>query len=279
MLKPPTYFRLLAPVGEQPGKPLFVYLPGMDGTGDLLVTQIPTLQPYFDIRCLAIPGDDLTPWEGMASQVIQLIQLVAGDRPIYLCGESFGACLALQVVGQAPQLADYLILINSASSFHRLSLLHWVAQLTPWVMPPLYQTSTLTSLPVLANLSRIQFPERERLLQAVRSVSQSSTAWRLSLLAQFRLEPLPLQEVRAQTLLVASLADRLLPSIAEAQILATLLPQTCIYPLPDSGHVSLLEQDVNLGRILAAVDFLPSPATPPSPLTHARGRGELEHVN
>lgn len=251
----------LAPAGKHPQKPLFVYLPGMDGSGQLFHLQIPDLQPHFDLRCVAISPDALSSWEDMAAQVVTLIRQEASPQPIYLCGESFGACLALHVVAQAPTLASHLILINSASSFYRFPWLHWVANLTPWVLPPLYQTSALGSLPILANLSRIHPDHHTALLRAMRAVSQTSTAWRLGLLSQFRLDALErsLQRCQTDTLIIASQADRLLPSMEEAQRLASVLPNPCIYPLPHSGHVSLLEDGISLGKILAAVNFLSRP--------------------
>ncbi|MBD1872158.1 alpha/beta fold hydrolase [Nodosilinea sp. FACHB-131] len=256
----PAILKLYAPVGKNPHHPLFIYLPGMDGSGELFGLQSAGLKSHFDIRCLVIPGNDMSSWEGLAHQAVQLIRQEAGTAPVYLCGESFGACLALRVMALAPTLASHLILINSASAFHRFPWLHWVASLTPWVAPPLYQSSTLTSLPVLANLSRIGEVSRQALMKAMGGVSQASAAWRLSLLSQFRLEPLRLQRVTAPTLLVASLGDRLLPSLEEAQRLAALLPNSRIYPLPHSGHVSLLEDGVNLGAIMGAVGFLPKAA-------------------
>jgi pimeloyl-ACP methyl ester carboxylesterase len=255
----PNALKLAAPAGKHPHRPLFIYLPGMDGSGELFSAQCDRLTDYFDIRCLVIPGNDLSSWESMAIQVVQLVRQEASatSRPIYLCGESFGACLALRVVALAPTLVSHLILVNSASAFHRFPWLHWVAHLTPWVAPPLYQGSTFGSLPMMANLSRMGNANRQALMRAIGAVSQASTAWRLSLLSQFRLEPLRLHRVTAHTLLVASLSDRLLPSLEEAQYLATLLPNPRIYPLPYSGHISLLEDGVNLTAILAAVGFLP----------------------
>jgi pimeloyl-ACP methyl ester carboxylesterase len=250
-------FQLCAPVGQTPHRPFFIYLPGMDGSGELFSGQGNRLKTHFDVRCLIMPSDDLSPWEIMAQQVIRLVRQEAGTAPVYLCGESFGACLALQVLAQAPDLASHLILVNSASSFQRFPWLHWVASFTPWVAPPLYQGSTLGSLPMLANLNRIGLANRQALVRAINAVSQASTAWRLGLLTQFRLESLPLHRVQAQTLLVASLGDRLLPSLDEAQRLAALLPHPRIYPLPHSGHISLLEDGVNLKAILGAVGFLP----------------------
>ncbi|MBO1349843.1 MAG: hypothetical protein EBE86_021810 [Hormoscilla sp. GUM202] len=62
--------RFLTPCQPRPEYPLFVFLPGMDGTGRLLHRQTPSLQKTFDIRCLAIPPDDLTDWDAMAKEVI-----------------------------------------------------------------------------------------------------------------------------------------------------------------------------------------------------------------
>jgi pimeloyl-ACP methyl ester carboxylesterase len=252
-------FSLLAPAGRVFHKPLLVYLPGMDGTGELLFLQVPYLADHFDIRCLAIPSDDVSPWQMMATQVIQLIRQEAGNRPVYLCGESFGACLAMQVVAQASDVANQLILINPASSFHRIPWLHWIPHITDWVWPTLYNTSALGSLPLLANLPRIRSDYHGILLQAMRSVSQRSAAWRLSLLAKFRPELLNLRRFRQPTLIIASQADRLLPSQAEAQRLASLFPCAQIHLLANSGHISLLEEEINLGQILTETGVVSQP--------------------
>ena len=92
--------RFLTPKPPKPDGPLFVFLPGMDGGGLLLRSQIPKLANHFDIRCLAIPADDMASWEVLVSETIALIEAEkqAGKpkRPVYLCGESFGGCLAIK---------------------------------------------------------------------------------------------------------------------------------------------------------------------------------------
>jgi len=83
----------LTPKNLRPDLPLFVFLPGMDGTGQLLRTQTEGLERLFDVRCLAIPPTDQTGWDELAERVIDLIEAElkqSGDRPVYLCGESFG---------------------------------------------------------------------------------------------------------------------------------------------------------------------------------------------
>lgn len=50
----------LTPKRVQPDYPLLVYLPGMDGTGQLLRSQTAGLETGFDVRSLALPGKTLT---------------------------------------------------------------------------------------------------------------------------------------------------------------------------------------------------------------------------
>ncbi|MBD0361862.1 MAG: alpha/beta hydrolase, partial [Coleofasciculus sp. C3-bin4] len=87
----------LTPSRINPDYPLFVFLPGMDGTGQLLRLQTEGLETAFDVRCLAIPADDLTNWEDLTDKVVNLIEeelKKRSSRSVYLCGESFGGCLA-----------------------------------------------------------------------------------------------------------------------------------------------------------------------------------------
>lgn len=246
---------LRAPLGQVPQRPLLVLLPGMDGTGDLYGLQLPGLAAHFDLRCLTIPPDDLSSWDALAQAVIRLIRADRNSGPVYLCGESFGACLALEIVARAPRLASHLVLVNPASSFYRLPWLGWVAPVTPWLAPVLYQASTAATLLLLAALHRMAKVQQQALLAAMQSVSQPSAAWRLDLLAQFRFHPRMLPSL--PTLVVASAQDRLLPSVDEAQRLAEYLPQTQVHILPHSGHTCLLETGVSLVALLDAARFLP----------------------
>ena len=99
--------------------PLFVYLPGMDGTGKLLQTQSDLLVANFDLRCLAIRTDNYSTWQDLARDTAKLIALELEsktNKEVYLCGESFGGCLALKTALAAPHLINSLILVNPASS-------------------------------------------------------------------------------------------------------------------------------------------------------------------
>lgn len=240
-----------------PHAPLFLLLPGMDGTGQLLKLQAQYLQRDFEVRGLSIPLDDRSTWQTLTQAVIDWADAERSrhpHRPIYLAGESFGGCLALQLAWQAPKLWEQLILINPASSFHQRPLLGLGTYLTQWTPNFLYQFSSLAFLMILAALDRVAPAERRQLLEVVRLVPQGTSAWRIGLLQKFYFSSQQLQQIRQPTLVIAGGADRLLPSRSEAHRLVRLLPNAKMVLLPKSGHACLIEQGINLHEILRCAD-------------------------
>ncbi|HLO49723.1 MAG TPA: alpha/beta fold hydrolase [Kamptonema sp.] len=259
MLDAKNQIRFLRPKLPRVDYPLFVFLPGMDGSGQLLRSQIPKLAEGFDIRCLAIPTDDMASWDVMVSDTIALIEAekAAGNhRSVYLCGESFGGCLALKVLLAAPHLFERLILVNPASSFRQQPWMEWGSYLTQWLPANLYPLSIVGLLPVLASLGRIGRGDRQALLEAMQAVPQRTTIWRLALVRSFNVGEEHLRTIQQPTLVIASGADRLLPSIAEAKLLVKRIPNAEMIVLPMSGHACLLETDVDLYAIIKEHNFL-----------------------
>ncbi|WP_066381964.1 MULTISPECIES: alpha/beta fold hydrolase [unclassified Anabaena] len=249
----------LTPRRIQPEYPLFVYLPGMDGTGQLLRSQTTGLEVGFDVRCLAIPRKDLTSWEILTSNVLDLIHAElekSSQRSVYLCGESFGGCLAMKVATQAPQLFKRMILINPASAFKLRPWLNWTSQLMDIVPECAYEIGALGLLPFLASLPRISRSIRYELLKTMRSVPPETVNWRISLLREFSVDEEKLSSLKQTVLLIAGAGDRLLPSVTEVKRIANIIPNAKTVILPESGHACLLENDVNLYQILQAHNFL-----------------------
>jgi pimeloyl-ACP methyl ester carboxylesterase len=257
----PYFLALRSPRTPQPNAPLFIYLPGGDGTGQLLYRQLEGLEKTFDIRCLEIPPDDLTTWDELVEQVVALVKAELKRLPrsaVYLCGESFGGCLALKIVHHAPQLFDHLTLVNPASAFNNpRSWLYWLSFLARPVPNLVYQNFWLWFLPILASLGRIEADDRRALLTAVQGMTQETSVWRVALLREFHFSDAALQQIKQPTLVVASGRDLILPSVDEAERLTRLIPNAKTYVLPDSGHACLLEADVYLHDILQSTRFLP----------------------
>ena len=76
------------------------------------------------------------------------------------------------------------------------------------------------------------------------------------MLSDFDITDEQLLQLQQPVLLLASAADRLLPSLTEVQHLEKFLPHTQTVVLPHSGHACLIEADVNLYEIMKAHKFL-----------------------
>ena len=85
-------------------KPLFIYLPGMDGSGKLLETQRDLFR-NFEVRCLDFTHDRASNWQELIKPLMLLLEKEVDKNnypQIYLCGESFGACIALKLMEMIP---------------------------------------------------------------------------------------------------------------------------------------------------------------------------------
>ncbi|MBL1211457.1 alpha/beta hydrolase [Geminocystis sp. GBBB08] len=232
--------------------PLFIYLPGLDGSGKLLKNQT-QIWEHFDVRCVAIPPNHGIEWPELTQQLVTLIQeqvKIHDDREIYLCGESFGACLAMTLMEKIPNLFTKVILINSASAFHERPWLNWGTYITQIMPDWIYRGSTLLLLPFLAKLEALNLRERQRLLRVMALLPPHIVSWRISLLAKFFLNQNKLNEYQKDVLIVASREDQLLPSLKEAERLNSIFTHSKITILPHSGHCCLLEKGVNLLQII-----------------------------
>ena len=164
--------------------------------------------------------------------------------------------MALKLITYSPNLFDRLILVNPASSFSRQHWFGFGAFITQWLPTSVYKFFTLGLLPFLITPKRVSFNNRQALLKAMQSVTPESAAWRIFLLSQFKLEELPLHDIKQPVLVIAGEADGILPSTAEAERLVSHLPNAQKILLPKSGHACLLEREVKLEEIIRGQCFL-----------------------
>jgi len=251
--------QLLRPPAPQPQRPLLVYLPGLDGSGELFYRHRPALATHFEVCCVQLAQRGRPSWAELTEQLLACLHGAgAAERPVWLAGESFGACLALKLVQAAPRAIARLIAINPASSFRERPLLSAAAPLVASLPDGLQRRACWGLLPLLADLQQLTASDRRALLTAMQAVPPAVVSWRLHLLSQFELADWELQQLHQPTLLIASGGDRLLPSVAEARRLARQLPRARTAIRPESGHACLLEPGWQLADLLAAEDFLPA---------------------
>jgi pimeloyl-ACP methyl ester carboxylesterase len=243
----------LTPKPIQPELPLFVYLPGMDCTGELLTVQAEKLAKVFDLRCLYISPTDLSSWEKLTEATIKLIQkeLIRNpQRTVYLCGESFGGCLALKLMEKMPNFFTKVILVNSASAFHQRPWLNFGTYITQIMPDFIYRNSTLLLLPFLAKIEALTIKERQRLLNVMTLLPPNIVSWRINLLEKFAINQHKLKQYEKEVLIIAGGEDKLLPSVEEATRLKSIFSQAKISILTHSGHCCLLEKNVDLCKII-----------------------------
>lgn len=238
----------------------------MDGTGKLFHSQADKLSHWFDLRCLSLPPSELADWPTLTRQVSQLIDNELGKdstpsgrrRAVYLCGESFGGCLAMQVLTDSPYLFEKVVLVNPASSFRRLPWMQLGSLITHQMPNLIYRYGAQGLIPFLIEPFRVSNRDRTALVNAMGSVPAKTAAWRMSLLGKFDIERLPLERMTHPVLIIAGGNDRLLPSKREANSLVARFPNAKKTLLPESGHACLIESKTDLAEILQTHQFLPN---------------------
>jgi pimeloyl-ACP methyl ester carboxylesterase len=211
-------------------------------------------------------------------------KLADSSRPIYLMGESFGGLLALEVtmtllLERKLENLKGLVVINAATCFDRSRLASEGPKLT-YLPPLLYPFGLLRLLPMFTDEyafpqlilmlqskalpSVIDSPEREAYMgrvafslpQKLKFMPQDTLKWRLtewlamgSARVESRLDDFSsLKNFR--TLIVAGEKDLTLPSIAEAERLSNILPNSQVHVVEGAGHASTCGSRVDLAALM-----------------------------
>ncbi|KAK1568757.1 hypothetical protein Q3G72_028332 [Acer saccharum] len=263
--------------------PLLLYIPGIDGLGLGLTMQQQRLGKIFEICCLHIPVKDRTSFTGLVKVIERKIKSEKnglGKRPIYLVGESLGACLALAVAARNPHLDLVLILANPATSYSKSVLQSTITllQLMPDQTLGFCFMSLMTGDPFKMALDNVVKgvllqPTVEGLSQnlvsmlsyiPVRFKSQvladilpkETLLWKLELLrSASAYANARLHVVKAQTLILCSGKDQLLPSQVEGRRLRRAISNCQTRSFNDSGHFLFLEDGVDLVTIIKSANF------------------------
>ncbi|XP_019183791.1 PREDICTED: acyltransferase-like protein At3g26840, chloroplastic isoform X2 [Ipomoea nil] len=236
---PPRWFSPLECASRSQQSPLLLFLPGIDGVGLGLLPHHKKLGEIFDVWCLHIPLTDRTSFTDLVKLVEETVRSEycnAPKRPIYLIGESFGACIALAVAARNPDIDLVLILANPGTPLRMV-----LATLGKGL--PLQQTVEELSQNAVALSSYVS------VLADVLPVE--TLIWRLKMLkSAAAFVNSRLHAVKAQTLIISSGRDEFLPSQEEGERLSRVLPNCDIRQLSDSGHSIFLEDGNDLVAII-----------------------------
>ncbi|TYH99540.1 hypothetical protein ES332_A11G073500v1 [Gossypium tomentosum] len=198
------------------------------------------------------------------------------NRPIYLVGESIGACLAISVAAPNPDMDLVLVLSNPATSFSQsqlqplIPLLEMMPDEFPINLPYILSLATGNPLTVLMDnvVKKGSLPqiigELSQDLATMSSylpvladiVPRQTLLWKLNLLKSgSACANSCLHAVKAQLLILCSGRDQLLPSQEESQRLQKALLDCEIRMFDESGHFLFLEDNVDLVTIIKGASF------------------------
>ncbi|OEL20096.1 Acyltransferase-like protein [Dichanthelium oligosanthes] len=277
---PPRWFSPLECGGERvPGAPTLLYLPGIDGVGLGLIRHHEKLAKMFELWCLHIPVEDRTSFEGLVEYVEMTVKSEssrAPDRPVYLVGESVGACIALAVAARNPDIDLVLILVNPGTSFHK-SHLQTLSAFLDLVPEPFHLTNPQLLIFLTGNFMKMpsafvgrgfSLEEAGQILSEITSsllaslmflvdiLTKESMVWKLKMLkSASSFVNSRLHAVKAQTLVIASGNDELLPSSQEAERLRGAIEKCRTRLFRDNGHRILLEAEFDLATTIKGAGY------------------------
>jgi 3-oxoadipate enol-lactonase len=238
--------------------PLLVLVPGMDGTGLLFYRQVPLLARYFTVVTYGL-RHTATAMDTLVADLDALIETLSPLEPrAILVGESFGGALAMSYALAHPERVRTLVVLNSFPYFgpqRRLRVGSVLLRLLPVGTMALVRQLTAFRL-YSAHTHRADVA---RFRELARLTTREGYVNRLHILRTYDVRA-RLAEIAAPTLLLAADADHLVPSVAQAKLMAQLLPGAVVRVLAGHGHICLIAPDLDLAAIL--LDWQPQLASP-----------------
>lgn len=229
------------------GPPL-VFVPGMDGTGQLFYRQIPRLASRFRVATYAL-RDGAERMATLVDDLARVIRLVASEgQAVVLVGESFGGALAMSFTLAHQALVRRLVVLNSFPYFgpqHRLHLGRAALRVLPWGAMRLVRRLTAFRM----HSRHTHRSEIRYFLAQTKRTTRHGYLGRLRILTEYDVRG-RLGEIRVPTLFLAAERDKLIPSVRQGTYMAARVPNATLRVLEGHGHISLIAPDVDLDAIL-----------------------------
>ena len=224
--------------------PLIVYVPGIDGTGELLLGTAESLAESFRVARLRYEGrgpSDARLYERLAASVAARLDDLGAESAIVLA-ESFGGGVALQLALDRPDRVSALALVNTFAWYParlRARLSDLVFPFTPtWVL-----RAGRRFAPAAMFFRPRRDPDAEALFDRAKpGFEDAGYADRLSALRQLDLRG-RLGEIACPVALFAATHDRVVPSLETMKTLEEGLPDATLETIDRAGHVVLPLRD------------------------------------
>ena len=225
-----------------------IFVPGMNGTGELFYRQVPLLQRFYRVATYSL-RDDAENLDVLAADLAHTVDLVAPvDGRATIVAESFGGAVALTFALRYPDRVAALVILNSFPYFAPQARLRLaIAGLTvlPWGAMPLVRRLTAFRL----HSPHTHRTEVKQFIELTAHATRDGYINRLKLLRCFDVRD-RLHDIRAPALFLAAEHDHLVPAVAQARYMADRVPSSVMRVLKGHGHICLIAPDLDLAAIL-----------------------------
>ncbi|HEY7160952.1 MAG TPA: alpha/beta hydrolase [Acidobacteriota bacterium] len=228
--------------------PLVIYIPGLDGTGQLFVRQIEQLKSKFTVITFALRNQAPFTYSDLVSDVLSILDEEKIQKAI-IVGESFGGTIALHFALEHQNRIDRLILVNTFPFFRKRLRLKLARLLLPFAFVPLVRKGRdILARPVLLS-ELVDDKGIEVLLKFSWTHNYETYVQRLKLIASVDVRS-HLPEIKVPVTIVAAGRDKIVASMKEAKLMADRIPNAQIHPLPKHGHACLLSGSFSIASII-----------------------------
>lgn len=228
-------------------RPLLL-VPGLDGTGLLFYRQVPLLERRHRVTTVRL-SDEARSMDDLVADLHAEVRRAAPDEaPVTLVGESFGGALSLSYALAHPGRVARLVILNSFPHFGpqaRLWLGYHLLRATPWGVMPIVRQLTARRL----HSPHTGRDEIRRFHELMRATTRHGYLSRLRMLRSYDVRH-RLGDLAAPVLYLAADRDYLVPSVAQAELMARLTPSASLHVLRGHGHICLIAPGVDLEEIL-----------------------------
>lgn len=221
---------------EGSGPPL-VYVPGIDGTGTMLLGTAGRLAREFRLVRLRYRFEEEDSYRHLAA-TIEAELARAGLGRVLVLAESFGGAVALQLALDHPERVAGLAIVNSFAHhpWRARLLLCWLG--APLVRGPLFRVARRFASPQVLFGERSTPELRERFAAAGGVGLDGAYRKRLEMIRGLDLRP-RLGELCCPLALFAAEHDRIVPSLPAAREMAAGAPDVTLEVIERAGHLIL----------------------------------------
>ncbi|MEE2777821.1 MAG: alpha/beta hydrolase [Acidobacteriota bacterium] len=243
-------------VSDRGDGPCVVYVPGIDGSGELLFSTASRLERRFRlVRLRYVRGVSKKneTYPHLAESLVESVGL-RGVESMILLAESFGGGVALQAALDYPDRVRALVLVNTFPRFRRRTGLVFT-RLGAKLLP-----RSVLSWGRDHVAPQVLFGKRKE-DEAIRAFRETVASWRLDSAYRARLAMIArldlrdrLGEVHQPTLLFAGTDDRVVDSVRQAREMGERLPNSTLETIDGGGHMILPLAEIDWVDYLAEAD-------------------------